>query len=114
MRVQDERARTFYTEECAKSAWSVRQPERQINTMYYQRILASQDKSLAAKEIQSAEPKPEYEKNQGPLCNGIFADCSLADSVVNSDRERPIKSFSPFAAGSTRNLNRPSLSKYLV
>ena len=46
MRVQDELARTFYAEECAKSAWRVRQLERQINTMYYQRILASQDKSL--------------------------------------------------------------------
>ena len=46
MRVQDELARTFYAEECAKSAWRVRQLEWQINTMYYQRILASQDKSL--------------------------------------------------------------------
>ena len=60
MRVQDEQARTFYAEECAKSAWSVRQLERQINTMYYQRILASQDKSLVAKEIQTTEPKPVY------------------------------------------------------
>jgi hypothetical protein len=46
LRVQDELARTFYAEECAKSAWRVRQLERQINTMYYQRILACQDKSL--------------------------------------------------------------------
>ena len=30
--------------------------------MYYQCILASQDKSLLAKEIQTTEPKPEYEK----------------------------------------------------
>ena len=30
--------------------------------MYYQRILASQDKSLIAAEIQTTEPKPEYEK----------------------------------------------------
>ena len=30
MRIQDEKARTFYAEECAKSAWSVRQLERQI------------------------------------------------------------------------------------
>ena len=49
-------------EGCAKSAWSVRQLERQIHTMYYQRILASQDKSLVAAEIQTTEPKPEYEK----------------------------------------------------
>ena len=62
MRVPDEQARTFYMEECVKSAWSVRQLERQINTMYYQRILASQDKIAVSKEIQTTEPKPEYEK----------------------------------------------------
>lgn len=45
MRINDEQARTFYMEECAKAAWSVRQLERQINTMYYQRILANQDKT---------------------------------------------------------------------
>ena len=62
MRVPDDAARAFYTEECAKSAWSVRQLERQIHTMYYQRILASRDKVSVAKEIQSTEPKAEYEK----------------------------------------------------
>ena len=41
MRINDEQARRFYMAECAKAAWSVRQLERQINTMYYQRILAS-------------------------------------------------------------------------
>lgn len=63
MRVPDEQARTFYMEECVKSAWSVRQLEWQINIiMYYQRILASQDKAAVSKEIQTTEPKPEYEK----------------------------------------------------
>ncbi len=62
MRIPDEKARTFYAEECAKSSWSVRQLERQIHTMYYQRILASQDKESVAAEIQTTEPKPEYEK----------------------------------------------------
>ena len=62
MRISDETVRTFYMEECVKSAWSVRQLERQINTMYYQRILASRDKDAVAGEIQRLEPKPEYEK----------------------------------------------------
>ena len=61
IRVNDKTAREFYTQECAKSAWSVRQLERQINTMYYQRLLASRDKEPVAAEIQSSEPKPEYE-----------------------------------------------------
>lgn len=62
MRIADEKERTFYAEECAKSAWSVRQLERQIHTMYYQRLLSSQDKAPVAAEIQATEPKPEYEK----------------------------------------------------
>lgn len=62
MRITDTMVRDFYTEECAKSAWSVRQLERQIHTMYYQRLLASKDKSSVAAEIQQTEPKPEYEK----------------------------------------------------
>lgn len=62
MRISDETIRAFYMEECVKSAWSVRQLERQINTMYYQRILASRDKDAVAGEIQRLEPKPEYEK----------------------------------------------------
>ena len=62
MRIADKSARGFYTEECAKSMWSVRQLERQIHTMYYQRLLASRDKESVASEIQTTEPKPEYEK----------------------------------------------------
>lgn len=62
MRISDKTVREFYTEECAKSAWSVRQLERQIHTMYYQRLLASRDKESVAAEIQTTEPKPEYEK----------------------------------------------------
>jgi len=60
MRVTDEKARTFYLEECAKSGWSSRQLELQINTMFYQRMLASRDKESVAAEIQTTEPKPEY------------------------------------------------------
>ncbi len=62
MKITDKIVRDFYTEECAKSSWSVRQLERQINTMYYQRLLASKDKSSVAAEIQTSTPKPEYEK----------------------------------------------------
>lgn len=62
MRVSDEEARMFYLEESVKAGWSSRQLERQIHTMYYQRILASQDKASVAAEIEKTVPKPEYEK----------------------------------------------------
>lgn len=62
MRVEDEEARAFYADEAVKSGWSVRQLQRQINTMFYHRILASKDKERVAAEIQTTVPKPEYEK----------------------------------------------------
>ena len=36
--------------------------QRQINTMYYHRILASKDKESVSEEIQVTVPKPEYER----------------------------------------------------
>jgi len=62
MRISDDKRRAWYTEECAKSGWSVRQLERQINTMFYERLLSSKEKDTVAAEIQTTEPKPEYEK----------------------------------------------------
>lgn len=60
-RIKNEAARTFYEEECAKSGWSVRQLERQINSFFYERLLSSRDKEGVSKEIFAKEPsaKPE-------------------------------------------------------
>jgi len=62
MRIANEERKAFYLDECAKSGWSVRQLERQINSLFYERLLASQDKQAVVGEVQSLEPKPEYEK----------------------------------------------------
>lgn len=43
MRIEDEKSRQFYANECVKSNWSVRQLKRQIGSFYYERLLASQD-----------------------------------------------------------------------
>ncbi|UUX91928.1 PDDEXK nuclease domain-containing protein [Methanoplanus endosymbiosus] len=62
MRISDTNARNFYMDECVKSNWSSRQLERQITTFFYERLLASQDKEGLVKEVESTEPKPEYEQ----------------------------------------------------
>lgn len=62
MKVTDDVARNFYLEEAVKSGWSSRQLDRQINSFYYQRILSSRDKVSVAAEIDTLEPRPEYEK----------------------------------------------------
>ncbi len=43
--VENEQARLWYLDEAIASAWSSRQLERQISTLYYERLLASRDQS---------------------------------------------------------------------
>ena len=62
MHISGDKRREWYTEKCAKLGWSVRQLELQINTMFYERLLVSEEKDAVATEIQKTEPKPEYEK----------------------------------------------------
>ena len=45
LRVENDAARNWYMEECVRSGWSSRQLERQISTLYYDRLLASRDKA---------------------------------------------------------------------
>ena len=42
--VENEQARQWYMNEAVASAWSSRQLERQISTLYYERLLASKEK----------------------------------------------------------------------
>lgn len=44
MRVKDQNARTWYANEAASQGWCVRALDRQIGTLFYERLLASQDK----------------------------------------------------------------------
>lgn len=44
LRVENENARNWYIEEAIKEHWSSRQLDRQISTMYYERLLSSQDR----------------------------------------------------------------------
>lgn len=58
LRVENPTARNFYMEECAKSNWSTRQLERQINSFYYERLLSSQDQEAVRQEsLQTAPAK---------------------------------------------------------
>ena len=57
IRVEDEKARTFYLNEAAENGWSSRQLERQINSFYYQRLLASHNKDVVKREAEKNNDK---------------------------------------------------------
>lgn len=52
LRVENAQARDWYLQEAINQSWSARALERQISTLYYERLLASQDKSLVEAEAQ--------------------------------------------------------------
>lgn len=63
MRIENQGQREFYLKECAECGWSVRQLERQINSFFYERLLATQSEQREAVkgEIQTLEPKTDHE-----------------------------------------------------
>ncbi|MBQ8958518.1 MAG: DUF1016 family protein [Bacteroidales bacterium] len=50
--VENSDARLWYMNEAADSVWSTRQLDRQISTLYYDRLLASQNKQVVIKEAE--------------------------------------------------------------
>jgi len=52
IRVENEAARAYYVTEAASQNWSTRALERQINSLYYERLLMSRDKAAVTEEMQ--------------------------------------------------------------
>ena len=46
LRVENDKAREWYMNEATDQNWSTRQLDRQISTLYYERLLASREKEL--------------------------------------------------------------------
>ena len=58
LRVEKEEIRNYYLTESIESGWSARQLERQINSFYYERILASQNKEIVSQEAKKNNDIP--------------------------------------------------------
>jgi predicted nuclease of restriction endonuclease-like (RecB) superfamily len=61
MKIDNDNRREFYSKECIEEGWSVRQLERQINSFFYERLLATQKsgKESVKNEIFKLEPNTE-------------------------------------------------------
>ena len=62
LRVSDEKARIFYLTEAAENMWSVRTLDRNISTLYYNRIVASIDKKIVENEMKDKTKKLQVEE----------------------------------------------------
>lgn len=52
MRIENEQARNYYLKESTVQNWSVRTLDRNISTLYYQRLISSQKKSILQEEME--------------------------------------------------------------
>lgn len=58
LKIERPEVRQFYLDECIAANWSTRQLDRQIASLYYERLLASRNKELVRGEIKTLEPGP--------------------------------------------------------
>ena len=90
LRVSDEKARIFYLTEAAENMWSVRTLDRNISTLYYNRIVASIDKKTVENEMKEKTKKlqaKEFIKNPVVL---EFLDLPSNMSYTESQLEKAL------------------------
>ena len=73
MRIDNPAARDWYLQEAISQSWSARALERQINVLYYERLLASKDRALVEQEAK-ANTQPLAEKAQDYLRDPYILD----------------------------------------
>ena len=88
IRVEDKQAREWYAKEAFNEGWSYRTLNRNINTLYYERLLMSKKKRPVVDEMQDKtkayqQDKLEYIKSPVVLeFLGLPEDTSLAESKL--------------------------------
>ena len=90
LRVSNEKARIFYLTEAAENMWSVRTLDRNISTLYYNRIVASIDKKTVENEMKEKTKKlqaKEFIKNPVVL---EFLDLPSNMSYTESQLEKAL------------------------
>ena len=90
LRVSDEKARIFYLTEAAENMWSVRTLDRNISTLYYDRIVASIDKKTVEDEMKDKTKKlqaKEFIKNPVVL---EFLDLPTNMSYTENELEKAL------------------------
>ena len=92
MRLSDKNAQKYYLTEAAANNWSVRTLDRNISTLYYQRLLSSQKKELVTAEMEEKtaglqEDKLEFIKNPTVL---EFLGLPVSAGYIEADLEKAV------------------------
>jgi len=98
LKVSNEKARMYYLQEAAENTWSVRTLDRNISTLYYNRLIASADKKsvkneMIEKTVQTPLKTTDFIKNPTVLeflnlpTNKSYTEAELEKALIDNIQE---------------------------
>ncbi|MFA5566868.1 MAG: PDDEXK nuclease domain-containing protein [Acidimicrobiia bacterium] len=98
LKVSNEKARMYYLQEAAENTWSVRTLDRNISTLYYDRLIASADKKsvkneMIEKTVQTPLKTTDFIKNPTVLeflnlpTNKSYTEAELEKALIDNIQE---------------------------
>ena len=125
MKINNSPKREFYLKECTECGWSSRQLERQINSFYYDRLLATrkEGKETVKNEINKTEPKttPEYILKDPYILefldlkeNRDYQESELEQALINKLHDFLLELGKGFAFVARQQLVRTETSEFYI
>jgi predicted nuclease of restriction endonuclease-like (RecB) superfamily len=125
MRLTDKNAQKYYLTESAANNWSVRTLDRNISTLYYQRLLSSQKKDLVIAEMTEKttyfqQDKLDFIKNPAVLeflglpNNSGYIEAELEKAIIDHIREFLLELGKGFAFVSRQQLIRTETTEFYI
>lgn len=123
LKISNEEARNYYLKEAAENIWSVRTLYRNISTLYYQRLLSSQNKELVENEmIEKTNQLNQFEFIKNPsvleflnLPNNLsFTEKELEKALFNNIQKFILELGKGFAFVERQQLIRTETSDFYI
>lgn len=125
IRVENQEAREWYLKEAAEQNWSVRTLDRNISTLYYQRLLSSQDKEPVMNEMNEKttefqQDKLEFIKNPSVLeflniqTNLVYTEQELEKALINNLQKFILELGKGYAFVERQQLIRTATSDFFI
>ncbi|GHT44421.1 hypothetical protein AGMMS49965_20000 [Bacteroidia bacterium] len=125
MRVSNPEARAYYLKEAAENTWSVRTLDRNISTLYYQRLLSSQVKEPVIAEMQEKTKEYQHDpldfiKNPAVLNflqlppNMGYTESELERAIINQMQQFLLELGKGFAFVDRQKLIRTETSDFYI
>ncbi|MCL2481642.1 MAG: PDDEXK nuclease domain-containing protein [Spirochaetaceae bacterium] len=125
MRLSDKNAMKYYLTEAAENNWSVRTLDRNISTLYYQRLLSSHKRDPVVKEMKKKtmdfqQDKLEFIKNPTVLeflglhSNSSYVEEELEKAIIDHIQQFLLELGKGFAFVSRQQLIRTETSEFYI